>query len=167
MAYRNGTYVAFHAQGTNLPGKSDMDYYNLMTAWSAKSENDGKGFVTDQPLGAEDRMAESEGFRLTDVAEVRERGDVPHLAQELRLAAALEVFFQLDGAVEMIFDRTFAPSGDDDDVFDSGGDRFFHRILNQWLVDERQHFFRRRFRRGKEASTKACGGNHGFAHFEA
>lgn len=35
MAYRNGTYVAFHANGTNIPGKSDMDYYNLMRAWSA------------------------------------------------------------------------------------------------------------------------------------
>ncbi len=40
MAYRNGTYVAFHAQGTNLPGKSDMDYYNLMKAWSAKKDDD-------------------------------------------------------------------------------------------------------------------------------
>ena len=40
MAYRNGTYVAFHAQGTNLPGKSDMDYYNLMRAWSAKTDDD-------------------------------------------------------------------------------------------------------------------------------
>ncbi len=39
MAYRNGTYVAFHAQGTNLPGKSDMDYYNLMKAWSAKTDD--------------------------------------------------------------------------------------------------------------------------------
>jgi len=40
MAYRNGTYVAFHAAGTNLPGKSDMDYYNLMKAWTAKTDDD-------------------------------------------------------------------------------------------------------------------------------
>lgn len=40
MAYRNGTYVAFHANGTNIPGKSDMDYYNLMKAWSAKTDDD-------------------------------------------------------------------------------------------------------------------------------
>ena len=40
MAYRNGTYVAFDAQGTNLPGKSDMDYYNLMRAWSAHPDDD-------------------------------------------------------------------------------------------------------------------------------
>jgi hypothetical protein len=40
MAYRNGTYIAFHADGTNRPGESDMDYYNLMKAWSAKTDDD-------------------------------------------------------------------------------------------------------------------------------
>jgi hypothetical protein len=40
MAYRNGTYVAFHAEGTNRPGESDMDYYNLMKAWTEKSDDD-------------------------------------------------------------------------------------------------------------------------------
>ena len=40
MAYRNGTYVAFHANGTNIPGKSDIDYYNLLKAWSAKTDDD-------------------------------------------------------------------------------------------------------------------------------
>lgn len=40
MAYRNGTYVAFHANGTNIPGKSDIDYYNLMRAWTAKPDDE-------------------------------------------------------------------------------------------------------------------------------
>ncbi|MBI3433293.1 MAG: TIR domain-containing protein [Hydrogenophilales bacterium] len=40
MAYRNGTYVAFHANGTNIPGKSDIDYYNLMKAWTAKTDDE-------------------------------------------------------------------------------------------------------------------------------
>lgn len=41
MAYRNGTYVAFHANGTNIPGgNSDIDYYNLMKAWSAKTDDE-------------------------------------------------------------------------------------------------------------------------------
>ena len=40
MAYRNGTYVAFHAAGTNQPGKSDIDYYCLMKAWTAKTDDD-------------------------------------------------------------------------------------------------------------------------------
>ena len=40
MAYRNGTYIAFHADGNNVPGKSDIDYYNLMKAWSAKTDDE-------------------------------------------------------------------------------------------------------------------------------
>ncbi|WP_058187186.1 TIR domain-containing protein [Terracidiphilus gabretensis] len=39
MAYRNGTYVAFHADGNNIPGKTDIDYYNLMKAWAAKGDD--------------------------------------------------------------------------------------------------------------------------------
>jgi hypothetical protein len=40
MAYRNGTYVAFHANGTNIPGgNSDIDYYNLLKAWTAKTDD--------------------------------------------------------------------------------------------------------------------------------
>lgn len=35
MAYRNGTYVAFHAGGTTDPTKSDIKYYNMLKMWSA------------------------------------------------------------------------------------------------------------------------------------
>ena len=40
MAYRNGTYIAFHADGTNIPTKSDIKYYNLIKAWTAKTDDD-------------------------------------------------------------------------------------------------------------------------------
>ena len=33
MAYRSGTYVAFHAKGTSDPTASDMKYFQLMKAW--------------------------------------------------------------------------------------------------------------------------------------
>jgi len=41
MVYRNGTYVAFHADGNNLPGgKLGIDYYRMMQAWSAHPDDD-------------------------------------------------------------------------------------------------------------------------------
>lgn len=40
MAYRNGTYVAFHANKTTQPTESDMKYYNLLKAWKVREEND-------------------------------------------------------------------------------------------------------------------------------
>lgn len=35
MAYRNGTYVAFHAGGTTDPTASDIRYYNTLKMWAA------------------------------------------------------------------------------------------------------------------------------------
>ena len=40
MAYRNGTYVAFHAAGTSDPTASDIKYYNLLKAWHVREEQD-------------------------------------------------------------------------------------------------------------------------------
>jgi hypothetical protein len=40
MAYRNGTYIAFHANGTDIPTDSDIKYYNLLKAWTAKEDDD-------------------------------------------------------------------------------------------------------------------------------
>ncbi len=40
MAYRNGTYIAFHANGQTDPTASDMKYYNLIKAWSAREDDD-------------------------------------------------------------------------------------------------------------------------------
>lgn len=39
MAYRNGTYIAFHADGTNVPVDTDIKYYNLIKAWTAKGDD--------------------------------------------------------------------------------------------------------------------------------
>jgi len=42
MAYRNGTYVAFHAGGTTNPTKSDIKYYNTIKMWDAHKHIDFK-----------------------------------------------------------------------------------------------------------------------------
>ncbi len=40
MAYRNGTYVAFHAGGTTDPTASDIKYYNTLKMWSVNKNID-------------------------------------------------------------------------------------------------------------------------------
>lgn len=42
MAYRNGTYVAFHAEGNSDSSQSDMKYYRMLTAWHANDSFDFK-----------------------------------------------------------------------------------------------------------------------------
>ena len=38
VAYRNGTYVAFHAEGKTDPLASDIRYFRIMTAWGANKK---------------------------------------------------------------------------------------------------------------------------------
>jgi hypothetical protein len=53
MAYRNGTYVAFHADGNNLPGgKSDIDYYRLLCAWNSHKHHDFQIINTHEKFSA-------------------------------------------------------------------------------------------------------------------
>lgn len=40
MAYRNGTYIAFHANNTPQPTESDMKYYNILRAWDEHEDID-------------------------------------------------------------------------------------------------------------------------------
>jgi hypothetical protein len=42
MAYRNGTYIAFHAEGKTDPTASDIKYYRMMKAWHEKDDIDFK-----------------------------------------------------------------------------------------------------------------------------
>src|SRR6478735_4993212 len=89
---------------------------------------------------------------------------MPDLTEQLALPVALEVFFQLNGAIEMVFDGALASAGDDDNVFDAGGDRLFHRILNERLVHQGKHFLGRRLSRWKKPRPEARGGKNGFTN---
>jgi hypothetical protein len=40
VAYRNGTYIAFHANNTTQPTESDIKYYNMMKAWKVRPESE-------------------------------------------------------------------------------------------------------------------------------
>jgi hypothetical protein len=80
------------------------------------------------------------------------------------LAARLEKTFELDVHVEVVLNRVFAAAGDDDDDVDARSDRFFDAVLDDRLVDERQHLLGLGFRGGKEPRAEAGGRKNGFAN---
>src|SRR5262245_37099816 len=57
----------------------------------------------------------------------------------------------------MIFNRVLATAGDEDDVVHARGNRFLDAVLDDRLVDERQHFLGLRFG-GWEKSGAEAGG---------
>ena len=66
----------------------------------------------------------------------------------------------------MILDRVLATAGHEDDVVDAGTNRFLDAVLDDRLVDERQHFLWLRFRRGKESRTESGDGKDCLAYGE-
>jgi hypothetical protein len=58
----------------------------------------------------------------------------------------------------VIFDGVLAAPGDENDVVDARCNGFLDAVLDDGLVDERQHLFGLRLRRGKESGPQAGGG---------
>jgi hypothetical protein len=65
--------------------------------------------------------------------------------QRLEVGAPLalrERVFELELAVEMVLDDGLVAAGDEDEMFDAGLARFVDHMLDQRLVDHRQHLLR-------------------------
>jgi len=71
MAYRNGTYIAFHAEGKTDPTASDIKYYRMIKAWH---EHDGVDFKF---VNSHDKVAavRDTSKRETIMRSLRERLD--------------------------------------------------------------------------------------------
>src|SRR5271156_4543575 len=65
----------------------------------------------------------------------------------------------------MIFDGALAASGNDYDLVASGRQRLFYAILNDGLIDQRQHFFRLSLGGWEKARAESGGGENRFADF--
>ena len=78
-------------------------------------------------------------------------------AQHLDVALALEQLLELVGVVEVVLDRPLLAAGDDDDLLDAGGDRLFDAVLDDRLVDQRQHLLGLRLGGGQEPCAPAGG----------
>ena len=127
------------------------------------AEEDHERVVADVAAGHRHRVAEAQGRRLSDV----DAGDVlrdhaAHQFEERLLVGRFQLGLELVGLVEMVFDGALVAAGDEDHFGDAGRDRFFDGVLDQRLVDDRQHLLRLRLGGGKEAAAQAGDGKDGF-----
>ena len=79
------------------------------------------------------------------------------------LPRSSQQLLQLVGDVEVVLDGVLAAAGDDDDVGEAGRHRLLDHVLDDRLVDERQHLLRLRLGGGQEARAEAGGGEDGLA----
>src|SRR6185436_4426548 len=96
-------------------------------------------------------MSEAQRLRLAHRAVMDRRTAPPDLQQQSALSFDSEQRLQLVRLIEMILDRAFGAMRNEDDVLDAGCYGLLHRVLNERLVDDRQHLLGQYLGRGQEA----------------
>ncbi len=98
-------------------------------------------------------MAVAELHFLSDIVKICERVDSLNLFKQREFLIAMEVPLELEVPVKVIFERPFMSAGDEDDLMDSRGHRFFNDVLDHRFIHDRQHFFRLDFCCRKKAGA--------------
>ena len=132
---------------------------------TSSDKNHGERLVAHQFVRAQDGVSQAERFLLPHVGDVDHVGDGAHGGQQILLVAGFEQVLQLEADVEVIFDGGLAAAGDDDDVLDAGMNGFLDAVLDQRLVDERQHLLGHGLGRRKKSGAEPGGGENCFANF--
>ena len=110
-------------------------------------------------------MSQTFGFNLSDIMDVSQLMDMLNRLKQFGLVALSQCVFQTLGAVKVIFDHTFAAIGNDQNIRDACGYRFFNDILDRGFVYDRKHFFGHCFCCGKNSGSQSRGGNNCFCDF--
>ena len=154
-----------HRRGIKLVDVQQLPQAGGFGVDDVVGKNDGEGFLADQFVRPQDGVAQTERLFLADVGDVDHVGDGAHGGQQVLLVAGFEEMLELEADVEVIFDGALAAAGDDDDVLDAGVLGFLDAVLDQGLVDERQHLLRHRFGRRKKASPEPGRGENRLTNF--
>ena len=112
--------------------------------------------------GVTDGVAQTVEFFLPDKMNVGHVGQPPQFAQQNFFVFLGQPGFEFKIAVEMVFNRTFAFSRNNENVFDARINGLLHHVLNRGRVDDGQHFFGLRLGGRQETGSETSGGNNGF-----
>ena len=102
-------------------------------------EDDRERLVTHQLLGHQHRVTQAQLLLLAHVADLDHVADLPDTSEHLDVALGLQQVLQLVAVVEVVLDGPLLAAGDDDHLLDAGRHGLFHRVLDDRLVDQRQH----------------------------
>ena len=102
-----------------------------------------KGFAIGQVFGTQHRMAQAQSTGLTHIGAVHvSRCQRAHQLEHGGFAVGFELAFQLVSGVKVVFNRPFVAARYKHHVPNARLISLFHRVLNQRLVHNGQHFFR-------------------------
>src|SRR3990167_2730048 len=100
-----------------------------------------KGFIFNQMSCREHRCSVSVWPFLAYINEICHVRNAPYFFELFDFSSLLQMLFEFERMIEMIFNTSFVPSGDNDNVFYAGGNCFLNNILNDRFVEDWMHFF--------------------------
>src|SRR5690625_2207044 len=110
-------------------------------------------------------MTQTQRSRLAGINAVHMIGyDIADALEQLGFVLGLEISLELGGAIEMVFDGTLVAAGDKNQLGDARCDGLLDRILNQGLVNDREHFFGHCLGSRQKTRTKAGDWKNSFAN---
>ena len=86
------------------------------------------------------------------------------LIEELLFFALAQRRLKLKGGIEMILDRVLGAARDEIELLDAGSLGLFDRVLDQRLVDNRQHLLRHRLGRRQKTGAEPGYRKHRLTH---
>ena len=109
-------------------------------------------------------MAETQGLRLTDVDALHAgRNDALDDLQKFVLALFGQFALELGIGVEVVFDRALVAARHEDHFGHPRGGRLLHGVLDERLVDDREHFLRHGLGGRQESRAETVDGKDDFA----
>ena len=128
-------------------------------------QNHTEGLVADHGAGAQHGVPEAERLGLTDKDEVdAARRHGVHQIEKLVLALGRQIGLQFRALVEVILDGALVAARDKNHVGDAGRGGFLHGVLDQGLVDHRQHFLGHGLGGGQKTGAHAGNREHNFTN---
>jgi hypothetical protein len=123
--------------------------------------------IADHRARAQHRMPQAKRRRLADIhARCPARQNAAQRIQQILLALRLQHALEFRIRIEMILDGPLGTAGNEYQRIGAGGQRLIDRILNQRLVDDRQHFLGARLGDGQEPGAASGDGKYdGFYGF--
>src|SRR6185437_14205566 len=110
-------------------------------------------------------MTQPECFFLADISQMDHVGDLPHNLQQVGLLFLFQNSFQLETGIEVVFNRGLAAASDHDDLVATRGQRLFYAVLDDGLIDQREHFLALRLGGGKKTRAQSRSWKYRFATF--
>ena len=106
-------------------------------------------------------MTKAKRFILVNVGNIQ-TSCVSYLVGIAILTAATQFCFQIGIGSKVRFDRLLVATVDDDHFIGTRSEPLLNNILNSWLVNNEQHFFRLCFSGREESTSETCGRNERF-----